>query len=68
MVSIMGVAFWRTYTVNAEREVQMQEIISTERRVTCPALLSIARTPRDTLIVMKNKPVCVEYVFDNMGS
>lgn len=31
----------------------------------CPALLSIGRSSRDTLIVMKAEPLCNEYVLEN---
>ena len=32
----------------------------------CPALLSIARSSRDTLIVMKSEPSCNQYVMENL--
>lgn len=32
----------------------------------CPALLSISRSARDTLIVMKAEPLCNYYVLDNL--
>lgn len=32
----------------------------------CPALLSIARSARDTLIVMKSEPSCNQYVMENL--
>ena len=32
----------------------------------CPSLLSIARSSRDTLIVMKYEPLCNEYLMDNL--
>jgi hypothetical protein len=32
----------------------------------CPSLLSIARSPRDTLIVMKNEPLCTVFVLDSL--
>lgn len=32
----------------------------------CPSLLSIARSSRDTLIVMKFEPICNEYVMDTL--
>lgn len=37
-----------------------------EQETTCPSLLSIARSSRDTLIVMKNKSMCTEYMLDNL--
>ncbi len=32
----------------------------------CPALLSISRSARDTLIVMKAEPLCNNYVLANL--
>lgn len=32
----------------------------------CPALLSISRSARDTLIVMKAEPLCNSFVLDNL--
>jgi hypothetical protein len=32
----------------------------------CPALLSISRSARDTLIVMKAEPLCDSYVLENI--
>lgn len=36
------------------------------KEVACPSLLSIGRTSRDTLIVMKVQPLCNDYVLDNL--
>ena len=57
---------WNNRKALEIQQAEIQQVLDIERGVTCPALLSIARTPRDTLIVMKNKPICVEYVFENM--
>jgi len=32
----------------------------------CPSLLSISRSARDTLIVMKAEPLCNSFVLDNL--
>jgi hypothetical protein len=46
--------------------------VYTNRRATqrqsavCPSFLSIARSARDTLIVMRNEPLCNRYVLDNL--
>ena len=37
-----------------------------EQAATCPSLLSIARSARDTLIVMKNKEMCTQYMLDHL--
>lgn len=43
------------------------KLLEEERKATaCPSLLSIARSSRDTLIVMKNEPLCVSFVLDNL--
>ena len=34
--------------------------------IVCPSFLSIARSARDTLIVMRNEPLCNRYVLDNL--
>lgn len=36
------------------------------KEVVCPSFLSIARSARDTLIVMRNEPLCNAYVLDNL--
>ena len=38
----------------------------TRQATTCPALLSISRSARDTLIIMKAEPLCNVYVLDNL--
>lgn len=43
----------------AENARQRQEVV-------CPSFLSIARSARDTLIVMRNEPLCNSYVLDNL--
>ena len=49
-----------TYDVYTQRR-------SAERQtVVCPSFLSIARSARDTLIVMRNEPLCNRYVLDNL--
>jgi len=34
--------------------------------IACPSLLSIGRSSRDTLIIMKVEPLCNRYVLDNL--
>lgn len=34
--------------------------------IRCPSLLSIGRSSRDTLIIMKMEPSCNQYVLDNL--
>ena len=37
-----------------------------EQQTTCPSLLSIARSSRDTLIIMRDKEMCTEFVLVNL--
>ena len=45
--------------VDANNATQRQQVV-------CPSFLSIARSARDTLIVMRNEPLCNSYVLDNL--
>lgn len=47
------------YTKRSEYNVTRQAAI-------CPALFSISRSARDTLIVMKAEPLCNNYVLSNL--
>jgi hypothetical protein len=42
------------------------ELTDRRKNVVCPSFLSIARSARDTLIVMRNDPLCNRYVLDNL--
>ena len=42
------------------------ELARQRQEVVCPSFLSIARSARDTLIVMRNEPLCNSYVLDNL--
>jgi hypothetical protein len=59
-VVLVGYAGAR-YVQNATNAamVKRQEIV-------CPSLLSIARSPRDTLIVMRSEPLCNSYVLETL--
>jgi len=47
-------------------DVRQVELARQRREVICPSFLSIARSSRDTLIVMRNEPLCNSYVLDNL--
>ena len=49
-----------TYDVYSQRRASERQV------VVCPSFLSIARSARDTLIVMRNEPLCNRYVLDNL--
>lgn len=40
--------------------------LQARQNIVCPSFLSIARSARDTLIVMRNEPLCNRYVLDNL--
>lgn len=48
------------YTTYVDRkEMERQSVI-------CPSFLSISRSARDTLIVMRNEPLCNRYVLEGL--
>jgi hypothetical protein len=49
--------------LNHKSEIKNKEVW---KEKSCPSLLSIARSSRDTLIVMKFEPICNEYVMDTL--
>jgi hypothetical protein len=51
-----------------QRKSQVEESIalSKRREIICPSLLSIGRSSRDTLIIMKNEDLCNQFVLDNL--
>jgi len=48
---------------NDERQLKQAR---ERQEIVCPSFLSIARSARDTLIVMRNEPLCNSYVLDNL--
>jgi len=46
--------------------MQCDHLNEERKKVVCPSFLSIARSARDTLIVMRNEPLCNVYVLDNL--
>ena len=60
-VAATGLLYW----LGLQEQKQIQ---TTEQRkeIVCPSFLSIARSARDTLIVMRNEPLCNSYVLDNL--
>lgn len=47
-------------------DTQYQAKLTARQEVVCPSFLSIARSARDTLIVMRNESLCVEYVLEGL--
>jgi hypothetical protein len=54
--------FYVAKRVDARTKIDMQ----LRMEVICPSFLSITRSARDTLIVMRNEPLCNRYVLDNL--
>jgi len=50
------------YTNNIDHKARYAQ----EQKTTCPSLLSIARSARDTLIIMRDKDMCTDYVLINL--
>lgn len=50
------------------KNTETQRKIALEKRksIVCPSLLSIGRSSRDTLIIMKNEELCNSFVLDNL--
>lgn len=62
LVAFIVVILWYSdyiTTIDNRNATQRQQVV-------CPSLLSIARSIRDTLIVMRNEPLCNRYVLDNL--
>jgi hypothetical protein len=64
-VGLIGLIWW---TIDIESTRREKEQVAQEQRkeAVCPSFLSIARSARDTLIVMRNEPLCNRYVLDNL--
>lgn len=60
--TIIFLAFllYRTIVQHIDNRNQVRQ------EVICPALLSIGRSARDTLIIMKAEPLCNGFVLDNL--
>ncbi len=61
-VSFSVICLYGVYAYNSEVRIQLTK----RKEIVCPSFLSIARSARDTLIVMRNEPLCNRYVLDNL--
>ena len=61
VVALVAFLWYANYlqTIDNNNAAQRQQVV-------CPSFLSIARSARDTLIVMRNEPLCNSYVLDNL--
>ena len=65
VVIVMTTAAWMVRAI--EEDTHTRNTRSEQRKeVVCPSFLSIARSARDTMIVMRNEPLCRDYVLDNL--
>lgn len=62
VIGVVAFTMWLAGSVIADKEAQYQA----RKEVVCPSFLSITRSARDTLIVMRNEPLCNSYVLDNL--
>jgi hypothetical protein len=64
-VGLIGLV-WLTIDIGGKRDEKMQIAQEQRKEAVCPSFLSIARSARDTLIVMRNEPLCNRYVLENL--
>jgi hypothetical protein len=65
LVVALGITWW-VMDNSASRDEQLVVAQEQRKEAVCPSFLSIARSARDTLIVMRNEPLCNRYVLDNL--
>lgn len=60
-----GALYWMFLFIQKDRR---ERAVALEQRknIICPSLLSIGRSSRDTLIIMKNESLCNSFVLDNL--
>jgi hypothetical protein len=61
---VMGIIYVVSFIVKNNNQVKLQ--LQARKEVICPSFLSIGRSARDTLIVMRNEPLCNQYVLENL--
>jgi hypothetical protein len=61
-ISAIVLIIYGSWWIGDENKKQRNEF----KQVACPSLLSIGRSARDTLIIMKVEPLCNTYVLDNL--
>lgn len=62
LLVLFGGLIWQT---NEDKRKALETSLA-RKEVICPALLSISRSARDTLIVMKAEDLCKDFVLDNL--
>lgn len=64
--AIVAVLLGSWYQFNIQWRNKVNQENASRREAICPALLSISRSARDTLIVMKAEDLCNSFVLDNL--
>lgn len=65
-VAVISVVLYLLYGLSVKRENERKIAMEQRKNVICPSLLSIGRSARDTLIIMKNESLCNEFVLDTL--
>jgi hypothetical protein len=65
IVGLVGLSVL-TIAMGNKRTENLRVAQEQRKEAVCPSFLSIARSARDTLIVMRNEPLCNRYVLDNL--
>jgi hypothetical protein len=60
ILGLAGKITWDLITINDAYQ-------ETRKNAICPALFSISRSARDTLIVMKAEPLCNTFILENLN-
>jgi hypothetical protein len=58
---LFGLTFLGRFLVSKDRE-----FYENRKNSTCPTLFSIARTPRDTFLIMRSEEMCTTYLLDSI--
>lgn len=61
IILFVGYSYGEAY-LNKKKDAEN----AVRRDAICPSLLSISRSARDTLLVMKAEPLCNSFVLDNI--
>ena len=65
-LAVISVVLYLLYGLSVKRENERKIAMEQRKNVICPSLLSIGRSARDTLIIMKNESLCNEFVLDTL--
>lgn len=65
-IAFVGIAILLIYKVGTTLYDKKVANDVAKKNSACPTLLSISRSARDTLLVMKSEPLCNEFVLDTI--